>query len=203
MTRDRHRHDADRARAGDEHILADDVERERRVSGVAERVENRGNLIVDRGRQLEHIGRGYGQIFGECAGAIHADAEGVAAQVPASGAAIAAVSAGDVSLARDPIAGAEAAHLAADLDDLARILVTHGHRHRHRLLRPGVPVVDMHVGAANGGATHFDEDVVVADRGLRHILHPDPGFRASLDQCFHSLSSMNDAELAARATRTP
>ncbi len=36
--------------------------------------------------------------------------------------------------------------------------------------------------------------------GSGHILHPDPGFRTSLDQRFHRLSLMNDAELAARAT---
>ena len=56
------------------------------------------------GEQLEHIGRGYGEIFGEGAGAIDTDPEGIAAQVPASGTAVAAMSAGDVSLARDPIA---------------------------------------------------------------------------------------------------
>ena len=185
VARNRHRHDADGSRAGDEHVLADDVEGERRVRGVAERVEDRGDFVVDGGRELEDVGRGQGQILRERSGAVHADALRVAAKMPAPRAAVAAMSAGDVSLAGHPIAGLDAAHLAADLDDLARILVTDGHRHRNGLLRPRIPVVDVHVGAADGGAVHLDEHVVVTDRGLRHVLHPDAGFRASLDQCFH------------------
>ena len=42
-------------------------------------------------------------------------------------------------------------------------LVADHHRHRDRLLRPGVPVVDMHVGAADPGAQHLDQHVVDAD----------------------------------------
>ena len=139
----------------------------------------------------------------ESARPVHADTQRVAAQVAPPGAAVAAMSAGDVAFARHPVAGLEAAHLAADLDDLARILVTHGHRHRHGLLRPRVPVVDMHVGAADGGAVDLDEDVVVADRGLRHVLHPDSRFRPSFDQCFHEPALLNDAELAPARARTP
>ena len=54
---DRRGHDADRPGAGDQHVLADDVERERGVHGVAERIENRGDLIVDRVGQLECVER--------------------------------------------------------------------------------------------------------------------------------------------------
>ena len=43
--RDRHRHDADRARAGDQHVLADHVEGEGGVRGVAERIEDRGDVV--------------------------------------------------------------------------------------------------------------------------------------------------------------
>ena len=35
---DRHRHASDRARAGDEHVFADEIERERSVNRVAERI---------------------------------------------------------------------------------------------------------------------------------------------------------------------
>ena len=59
------------------------------------------------------------QIFGEGARAVDADAERVAAQMAPPGAAVAAVAAGDVAFAGDAIADLEAAHLAADLDDLA------------------------------------------------------------------------------------
>jgi hypothetical protein len=46
--RDRDGHDADRTGAGDQHVLADHVEGERGMGGIAERIEDRGDLIVDR-----------------------------------------------------------------------------------------------------------------------------------------------------------
>src|SRR5258708_4620089 len=117
--------------------------------------------------------------------------------MPPSGPAITAVSAGDMALARDTIAAAEAAHFAAELNDLARILVADRHRHRHGLLRPRIPVIDMHIGAANGRAVHLDENVVVTDRRLGNVLHPNAGFRARLDECFHGLLPLlNDAKVA-------
>ncbi len=155
------------------------------MGGVAERIEYRGDLIVDGRRQLEHVASRDGQVFGESAGAIHAHARRVAAQMAPPRAAIAAMAAGDVPLARHPVAGLEAAHFAAHLDDLTRIFVAHGHGHRHRLLRPRVPVVDVHVGAADGGTVHLDEYVVVAHRGFRNVLHPDTGFGPCLDERFH------------------
>jgi len=155
------------------------------VRGIAERVENRGDLVVDRRGELEDVGGGKRQILCERAGAIHADALGVAAQMPPPGAAVAAMPAGDVSFAGHAIAGLDAAHFAADLDDLARVFVTDRHRHRNGFLRPGIPVVDVHIRPANRGAVDFDEHIVVTDRGLGHVLHPDSRFRASLDQCFH------------------
>ena len=38
------------------------------------------------------------------------------------------------------------------LDDLADELMADDHRHGDGLLRPGVPVVDVQIGAANAGA---------------------------------------------------
>src|SRR5277367_5939481 len=119
--------------------------------------------------------------------------------MPPPGTAVAAMPAGDVSLAGNSIAGFHTAHFAADLHDLARVLMTDCHRHRNGFLRPGIPVVDMHVGAANGGAVDFDEHIVVTDRGLGHVFHPDSRFCASFDQCFHLTCLFNDAEACACA----
>ena len=135
--------------------------------------------------QLERIDRGNRQILRERARPIHADADGVAAQMPAPGAAVAAVAAGDVPFAGDAIADAQAAHFAAHLDDLAAVLVAHGHRHGNGLLRPRIPLVDVHVGAADRGLRDLDEHVVRADLRLRDVLQPDAGGGLFLDQCFH------------------
>src|SRR6266851_3906582 len=105
----------------------------------------------------------------------------------AAGAAIAAMAAGDMTFARYAVARMEAAHLTAQFDDLAGILMTDRHGNRYGLLGPSIPIVNVHVGAADGRTIHFDEDIIVTDRGFRNILHPDAGFRARLDQCFHEL----------------
>ena len=170
VTRDRDRHDADRTRPRDQHILAYDVERQRRMRRIAERIEDRGDVVVDRVRQLEHVGGRQREVLGERTRMVDADPERIAAQVPPAGAAIAAMAAGDVTLARDAIADLEAAHFAAEFDDLARIFVPDGHGHRDGFLRPGIPVVDMHVGSADRGLPDLDEHIVVADCGLRDVL---------------------------------
>ncbi len=151
------------------------------MHGIAERIQDRRDLIVDRRRQLERVERRDDEVFGERAGPVHADADGVAAQVAASGAAVAAVAAGDVTLARDAIARLEARDFAADLHDLAAVFVPDRHRHRDGLLRPGVPVIDVHVRAADGAALDADQDVVRAGDGFGDLLQVDAGSRASFD----------------------
>src|SRR5207344_265680 len=88
--------------------------------------------------------------------AIDADPDGVAAQMPAPGAAVAAEAAGDVPLARDAVADAEAAHFLSHLDDLADVFVADLHRHGNGLLRPVVPFPDVNVGAADRGLADPD-----------------------------------------------
>src|SRR6202034_4486536 len=127
--------------------------------------------------------------------------------MPPPGTAVAAMPAGDMSLAGHPIAGLYAAHFAADVHDLARVCMTDRHRRRDGFLRPGIPVVDVHVGTANGGAVDFGEHIVVTDRRLGHVLHPDSRFRASFHQCFHQLAFLmmprpSPARAKARTTRS-
>ena len=90
--------------AGDEHVLADEVERERGVRRVAERIEDRRDLVGDVVGNPEGVERRNHEVLGERALAIDADAHRVAAEVAAAGAAVAAEAAGDVALARDAVA---------------------------------------------------------------------------------------------------
>ena len=120
VAHDRGRHAADRAGAGDEHVLAEHGEGERGVDGVAERVEDRGDVHVDAGPVVPDVRHRQRDELGEGAGPVHADALRVRAQVPPAGQAVAAAAADDVALAADQVAGVEVAHVGADLDDLAR-----------------------------------------------------------------------------------
>src|SRR5512134_386619 len=111
---------------------------------------------------------------------------------------VAAITTGNVPFAGNTVTDAEALHLAADCNDVADILVAHGHRHRDGALRPLVPEIDVHVRAANGGLAHLDHHVVVADLGLRDFFHPDAGRALRLYQCLHEEIPLSgdDAKLA-------
>ena len=71
-------HDADGAGAGDQHVLAQHRERQRGVDGVAEGVEDGGHVEVDAVVVTPDVGHRQRDVLGEGAGAIHADALGVA-----------------------------------------------------------------------------------------------------------------------------
>ena len=186
---DRDGHAADRAGAGDEHVLAEHRERERRVDGVAERVEDRGDVLVDPGPVVPDVRHRQRDQLGEGARPLHAEPDRVRAQVPPPGHAVAAAAADDVALAADDVAGMEVAHVRADLDDLAHELVPDHERHRDRLLRPGIPRVDVEVGAADPGLAHPDQDVVDPDLRLGDILEPEPRLGSRFDERSHESSS--------------
>ena len=59
------------------------------------------------------------------------------------------------------------------------------HRHGNRLLRPGVPFVDVQIGAADAGAQHLDQHVVDADGRPGHVLEPKSLGGFFLDECEH------------------
>src|SRR5207248_11047772 len=80
------------------------------------------------------------------AGTIDANALRIWAKMSASGQTISTVSTGDVSLAYHEITLYEALNVIAHRIDNAYKFVTNYHRHGNRLLRPCVPVVNVHVG---------------------------------------------------------
>ena len=92
--------------------------------------------------------------------------------MPPPGEAIAAMSAGDVSLADDEIASRKSFHVVTDRINDADKFVTDGHRHWNRFLRPGVPVVNVHVGTADRRLQHADQHVIAANFWNRNFLEP-------------------------------
>ena len=112
----RHRggHDADGAGAGDQHVLAQHGEGERGVHGVAEGIEDGGDVEIDALVVAPDVGHRQRDVFGERARAVHADAHGVRAQVAPAGEAVAAAAADHVAFAADDVAGEEIGHIGAD-----------------------------------------------------------------------------------------
>src|SRR5262249_17932635 len=154
---DGRRHHPDGTGPGDEDVLTHQVEGERGVHRVPQRVEERGDLVGNLLRHPEDVERREGDVLGEAAGPVDAQAHGVPAQVALPGAAVPAVATGDVPLAAHPVADLEAGDLGAELGDLAHELVPDHHRDLDGLLRPRVPVPDVNVGAADAGLADLDQ----------------------------------------------
>src|SRR5436309_119925 len=98
---------------------------------------------------------------------------------------ISATATDDVPFAGDDLADVEVRHIGADLDDGANEFMADDERDGNGLLGPGVPLVDVQVGAADAGAQDLDEDVVDADGGERDVVEPNADFTFGFDQGFH------------------
>ncbi len=127
MTADTRRHDPDGTGAGDEHVLADQIEGERGVNRIAEWVEDGADLVIDLGRQVDRVEGGQLEILGEGARDIDADALRLGIEMEMAGARHAALHADEVALARDAVTHLHGAHVAAHLDDGAGEFVSHHH----------------------------------------------------------------------------
>ena len=190
VAHDGRRQAADRPRAGDEHVLADQVERQRRMHGVAQRVEDGQGVERDPLGRRPHVDRRERQVLGEGAGGGHADAQAVGAEVTATGAAVAAVAADDVPLAGRQLPDLETAHAVAQRDDPAHELVAGDQRHGQRALRPLVPLVDVHVRAADGGLEDADHHFAGAGAGDGDALERQAGAAVVLHEREHGLQGV-------------
>ena len=182
-------HDADGAGSGDEDVFAEDGEGERGVDGVAEGIEDGGDVSRDVGGVTPDVGHGKDDVFGEGPGAVDADSAGEGAEMAAAGEAVATASADDVAFAGDEVAGFEVVDVGADLGDFADEFVADDEGDGDGFLRPGVPVVDVEVGAADAGLEDADFDVVDAGFGFGDVLEPETFFGVRLDQGFHFVSA--------------
>jgi hypothetical protein len=123
------RQTADRPGTGDENVLADQVERQRRVHGIAQWVEDGQGVERDPLVGRPDVDRRQCQVLCEGARGGRSDAHAVRAEMTATGAAVAAVATDDVPLAGHQLPDLEAAHPVSELDDPAHELVASDQRH--------------------------------------------------------------------------
>jgi hypothetical protein len=103
------------------------------------------------------------------------------AQVPPSGEAVAAAPADDVALTGDHVAHLNVVNVATERRHRPHELVPDDHGDRDRLLRPGIPIPDVHVGPTNGSLMDFDEYIVDPHLRLRDVLQPQSFFSIPFD----------------------
>ncbi len=121
------------------------------MHGIAEGIENRRDFAVDSGIVPPDVAHGQRNVFGECSGAIHADALRMRAKMPAPGQAVAATPADHVAFAADDFAWMKVVDIRADFDNFADELVPDGHGNGNGGSRPIVPFINMQIGAADAG----------------------------------------------------
>src|SRR5260370_25101110 len=117
------------------------------MHGVSERIENGGDIEIDRFVMAPNVGNGQRDIFGESAGPVDAHSERMGAQMSSPGKAVAAAAANHVTFAAHNLSWIKIDHIGADLDYLAHELVSDHHGNRNGLTRPIIPLEDMHVRA--------------------------------------------------------
>src|SRR5258708_3541595 len=109
----------------------------------------------------------------------------MSADMAPSGHTVAAAPTDDMTFATHQISGAEGRDVAANLDNCPHELVTDDERRGDSVLRPGIPVINVEIGAANASTQHANEDIIDSDRRYWHFLQPQARLALVLDQCFH------------------
>ena len=179
MPRHRRRHDPDRPRPGDQHVLAHQIEPQRRVHRIAQRIENRPDLVIDLIRQGHHVERRQPQIFGESPRLVDPDPPRRRVEMELPRPDLPRQLADQMPLARTALPDLQPLHQRPLGDDLPGKLMPGHQPHRHRPRRPVVPVPDMDVGAADPGLLHLDQHILRPDLRHRPSSHhkPDLGLR--------------------------
>jgi hypothetical protein len=105
--------------------------------------------------------------------------------MPAAGETVAAAAADDMPFGTYDVSGAETRYVGPGFDDLPHELMAHDQWHLNRLPGPGVPFINVKVGAADPGAVHPNQDIVDADFRFRNAIQPKTRPRFSLYQSLH------------------
>ncbi len=155
------------------------------MGGVAQWVEDGIEFLRHVGVAGPDVGGGYHQIFGEGPVPVYAHALGVFAVFLMALQAVAALAAGDMPLAGNQVPGPEALHTGTHLHYFPHILVPGGKADGYGVLCPFVPLVDVHVRAADGCLFNLDLHVVGTEFRDEYTLHPKSCFRFFLDESPH------------------
>lgn len=179
---------ADGPAAADQHGLALHLRGLHAVDARAHGLEHAGGFIGDIVRQQERAVGADGGILGKGAVLRTAEQLDVLADVGHPVGAEIAAAAGDVALAGDAVAHLAVGDVLTHGHDVAGRLMSQRHRRLDAFFRPLVPVEDMDIRTADGGAVYLDEDFIVLDLRDGQIIVVDQtaGSGHGLDQSAHN-----------------
>ena len=178
-------HQAYRARSGDQHILTQHREGQGSVNGVAERIENGRDILIDGRVMTPDVGHGQRDVFRESASPVDAYAFSVRAKVTPARQAIPAPAASHVPFPAHDVPGIKICDVGAHLRNFAHKLVPDHHRDIYGFLGPVVPLINVQIRATNSRATHTNEHFINANFWRRHVLEPKSRFSFAFYERFH------------------
>jgi hypothetical protein len=141
--------------------------------------------MLDAGGVLPDVGHGHDNVFGEGSVAIDTYAEGVGAEMAATGEAVSATATDYVTFSADELAYGKIGDVGAELDDFADELMADDETFADGGASPGVPVVDVEVGAADSGVEDTNFDIVDTNFRFRDVFKPETAFTAAFYECLH------------------
>ena len=157
------------------------------MGGVAEGIEEGHHILRQAFINDNHIGLGDAHILGKGTVPVHAYAQGVLAPLNVAVVAVAAPVAGDVSLSGDPLSHGKTGDAGTQGGYLAHILMAYGHGGLDMCLGPGVPIINVHIRATDGGLVYLDKHLAGAGNRYRHLPKRKSRAGGGLDDCIHQL----------------
>ena len=113
----------------------------------------------------------------------------------------------DVSLAHYQIAARKAFHVIADRIDNTDKFMANCHRHGNCLLRPRIPIINVHVSATDGGLQYPNEHIIALNFWDRNFLEPETGlgfrFYDGFHRFLHAMMLSADCADSRRFSRKP
>ena len=106
-----------------------------------------------------------------------------------------------MSLGRHPVSDLHVGDELADFDDFPGELMANDERRFASAARPVIPLVDVHVSAADTGATHLDQDLVVQNRRHRNIGQLEAGTSVMFDERLHEVDKLTSCKARYAGTR--
>jgi hypothetical protein len=170
----------------DEHVLAEHRKRQGGMHRISERVEDRRDLLVDPQPVMPDVRHRQRYVLRECAWALHAEPDRMCAEMAPARHAVSTAPADDMPLTADEVADLKVAHVRADRGHLTDELMSDDHRHRDRLLGPGIPAEDVQIGAADPRLADADQQIVDPNFGFWDVLEPKARSGFGLDQRAHA-----------------
>jgi hypothetical protein len=145
------------------------------MNRITEGVENSGDISSDIIVYRPQVRGWHHQVLGKCTVTTTADADGFSTKMTFTGAAITALTTGNMTFGGHAVAHSVTAYTRAEFHDLADELVTDNPRGLDITLRPVVPVVNVRISATYTGFMNPDQHFIGAGTWLWNPLKPDTG----------------------------